>query len=371
MKKVLFVTTEDWAFITHRLHLGKSAIEAGYEVSLAANSSTHNSVLREHNINFFDWKLRRGSLNIWRSLFEVMRIFKILKLYKPDVVHAVALKPVLFVHISSIFLRKKTKFVYALGGLGHLFISHSLKTKVLRYIVVMAMKFALRSSDKSLILQNVDDIEVLSSLGIRKRENIDLIRGAGVELEKFQVSPIPRNIPKIIMPSRLVWEKGVAEFIHAAELINKKKKRADFILVGEIDNENPSAIPLHTIDSWVESGVVDYWGYKLDMREVYAASSIVCLPSYREGLPKCLLEAASCGRPVVAFNVPGCREIVRHEKNGLLIEEINGCALAKGLNRLIENRNLCKLLGNRGRKIVELDFSSQKISSQTFAIWNN
>lgn len=371
MKKILFVTTEDWAFITHRLHLGKSAIEAGYEVSLAANSSNHNSVLREHNINFFNWKLKRGSVNILRGLFEVIRIFKILKFYKPDVVHAVALKPVLFVHLASIFLRKKTKFVYALGGLGHLFISNSFKTKVLRYIVILAMRLALRSSDNSLILQNVDDIEVIASLGIRKRENIDLIRGAGVELDKFRVSPIPSNIPKIIMPSRLVWEKGISEFIHAAELINKKKKRAEFILVGEIDNENPSAVPLSTIDSWVERGVVDYWGHILDMRTVYAASSVICLPSYREGLPKCLLEAASCGRPVVAFDVPGCREIVINEKNGLLIEEINGHALAEGLSKLIKSKDLCALQGKRGRKIVETHFSAQKIFSQTFAIWNS
>jgi len=369
-KKVLFVTTEDWAFISHRLHLGKSAVSAGYKVSLAANPSSQSSILIEHKINFFEWNLKRGSLNIFGSIIEIIRIFKILEYHQPDIVHAVALKPMLFVHISSLFLRKKIKYVFALGGLGHIFISNSLKARILRFIVTFVMKSALKSPDRSLILQNIDDIEVISSLGVRDKKKINLVRGAGVELEKFQVSPIPKNIPKIIMPSRLVWEKGVAEFIHAAQLVNKTKKQASFILVGEIDRENPSAISPDIIESWVQKGVIDYWGYQSKMCEVYAASTVVCLPSYREGLPKCLLEAASCGRPVVAFDVPGCREIVKHQENGLLIQDMTGYALAEGLLTLINNRELCNSLGKRGREIVELDFNSQKIASETFEIWN-
>ncbi len=174
----------------------------------------------------------------------------------------------------------------------------------------------------------------------------------------------------VILPARMLWDKGVAEFVRVAGRIKARDIEARFVLVGDVDSHNPASITQSQVDEWVQQGAIEHWGRRDDMDQIYQQASIVCLPSYNEGLPKVLLEAASCARPAVAFNVPGCREIVRDGINGFLVSFGDETALEKAIVTLINDRSLCAKMGAKGREIVEQAFSGEIINAQTFAIWN-
>lgn len=368
-KRVLFVITEDWALISHRLHLVDSAIKAGFEVGLLTRINDHYNILKARNINIFEWKLKRRSLNPFPEILAITSLYKTLWLFRPDIIHAVALKPVIYTGLARIFFLK-TGFIAALGGLGYLFNSKSFQANILRPITKIFLKLALLRQKTRIILQNKDNIKTIINMNLIDMKNIRLIKGAGVEIEKFIPTPIPKGIPIIILPGRLLSDKGVFEFVKVAEKIKYNDINARFVLVGNIDLQNPASISQEYIDKWVADGIIEHWKRCDDMNKIYNKTSIVCLPSYNEGLPKVLIEAGSCSRPIVTFDVPGCREVVRNNVNGFLVEFGNEKALEKALLNLIENKQLCKNMGEKGRKIVEAEFSDIIINSQTFNVWN-
>lgn len=368
-KRVLFVITEDWALISHRLHLVDAAIKAGFEVGLLTRINSHHNILKARNINIFEWKLVRRSLNPVHEILSIICLYKTIWLFKPDIIHAVALKPVIYTGLVR-FLFLKTGLIAALGGLGFIFNSKSLQARLLKPITKTFLKYALLKQRTRLILQNKDNIDTIENLNIIDTKNIRLIKGAGVEVKKFVPTPIPKGIPIITLPGRMLSDKGVFEFAKVAERIKFKNIKARFILAGDIDSQNPASIPQAYIDKWVRDGIIEHWERCDNIKEVYYKTSIVCLPSYNEGLPKVLIEAGSCSRPVVAFDVPGCREVVRNNINGFLVEFGNEYALEKALVDLIKDKQLCKRMGERGRKIVEKEFSDIVINNETFNVWN-
>ncbi len=368
-KRVLFVVTEDWALVSHRLHLADAALKIGYEVGVATRITSHRSMLEKSGMSVFDWRLERGSLNPFSGVISVFHLWKILAIYKPDIIHAVAQKPVIYAGLAMKF-SKKAKFVAALGGVGFIFTSKNLKANLLKPIVGLCLRFVLGDSTSTLILQNVDNVQTILGLGIVNKDRISLLKGAGVEIDKFQPSQIPNGAPIVILPARMLWDKGVAEFVRVASRIKERDIKARFILVGDLDRHNPESIKQSQIDKWVQQGPVEYWCRRDDMDQIYKEASVVCLPSYNEGLPKVLLEGASCARPVVAFDVPGCREIVRDGINGFLVNFGDETALEKAIVTLVNDRSLRVKMGAKGREIVEQEFSSEIINEQTFAIWN-
>lgn len=368
-KRVLFIITEDWALISHRLHLVDAAISAGYEVGIATRINKHYHTLKKHGVKIFEWDLKRRSLNPIREIITLIRLYQILWLFKPDIIHAVAQKPVIYAGMVRRFYRN-VAFIGTLGGVGYIFTNKSLKARLLRPIVIIFLKLALMQKKTRLILQNIDNINTIKNIGIVDHRNIRLIRGAGVETDKFLPSEIPIGIPTVILPGRLLWDKGVGEFIRVAKRIKARGIKARFVLVGNIDLDNPETVPQAKIDKWVKSGIIEQWGKCDYMETVYQQISIVCLPSYNEGLPKVLLEAASCSRPTIAFDVPGCREVIQDEVNGFLVEFGNEYKLENLLIKLIKSNKLCNKMGKEGRKIAETEFSSVIINKQTFNIWN-
>jgi len=368
-KRVLFVITEDWALISHRLHLVDAAIKAGFEVGLLTRINSHYDILKARNINIFEWKLVRRSLNPVHEILAIIGLYKTICLFKPDIIHAVALKPVIYTGLVR-FLFLKTGLIAALGGLGFIFNSKSLQARLLKPITRTFLKYALLKQRTRLILQNKDNIDTIQNLNIIDTKNIRLIKGAGVEVKKFVPTPIPKGIPIITLPGRMLSDKGVFEFAKVAKRIKFKNIKARFILAGDIDLQNPASIPQAYIDKWVTDGIIEHWERCDNIKEIYNKTSIVCLPSYNEGLPKVLIEAGSCSRPVVAFDVPGCREVVRNNINGFLVDFGNEYALEKALVNLIKDKQLCKRMGERGRKIVEKEFSDIIINKETFDVWN-
>lgn len=367
-KRVLFVITEDWAVISHRLHLIDAAIKAGYKVGLATRISKHRKILQDRDIELFYWNIKRGSLNPFKEILTIFSLVKILWLFKPSIIHAVAQKPVIYSGLAKI-LYKRVSFVAALGGLGYIFTSKKFKALLLRPVIRIFLKLVLNGNKSRLILQNKDNINTIKKMKIIDDNLIRLVRGAGVETEKFLPSKIPSGKPIIILPGRMLWDKGVGEFVRVSSRIKAQKIKARFVLVGDVDSDNPESVSQHQIDKWVASGILEQWARCNNMEEVYKKCLVVCFPSYNEGLPKVLLEAGSSSRPVIAYDVPGCREIIINDVNGLLIELRNEKALESALVKLIKNRKLCEKMGKKGLEIVNKQFSSVIINNQTFNIW--
>tara|TARA_B110000263_G_scaffold139379_1_gene120892 strand:- start:142 stop:1278 length:1137 start_codon:yes stop_codon:yes gene_type:complete len=368
--KILFIIVEDRYFLSHRLHLAQYAIKKGYQVGLLCKISKHKEFLENEGIQVFDWSLVRGSFNLFFEIKAIYEILITLLKFAPDVLHAVALKPVIYASFASklVFLKSR---VFALGGLGFIFSSDKILAKLLRPLIVLVLKFTFSGNKSRLIIQNIDDKRTLINLKVIRDEKIDLIKGAGVDMKIFSFIKEPSQIPEVILPARLLWDKGVGEFVLAADILKKRGINAKFTLLGETDPHNPECIPDDQIEDWKKEGAVDVAGFQDDMAKCIQDCAVVCLPSYREGLPKSLLEAASCGRPIVTTDVPGCREIVQDGVNGYLVPSKNPDLLAEALSRLLTDRKLREVMGLKGREFVEREFSAEIVAIKTEKIWNS
>jgi glycosyltransferase involved in cell wall biosynthesis len=228
-------------------------------------------------------------------------------------------------------------------------------------VVSVIYRLALGHSNQRVIFQNIDDKKQLSNLTRLSFDNSTVIQGSGVNLSLYKVLPLPNGLPIVLLAARMLVDKGVREFVHAAELVNKTKMRARFVLVGEIDKFNPASIQEQELSTWKENGLVELWGHRNDMENVLSNSTIVVLPSYREGFPKILVEAASCGRVIITTDVPGCRDAIEKDVTGLLVPVRNARALAKAVSELLNDPSLCKKMGITGRERAERLFDIKKI----------
>ena len=368
MPRLLYLVTEDWYFWSHRLPIARAARDAGYEVLVATRLDRHAELIAAEGFKLVSLKLRRSSRNPLREIGSILEIAHVYRREQPDVVHHVALKPVLYGSLAALLTRVPV-VINALAGLGFVFSSDALIAALLRLPVRLAFRILLRANRAVLILQNPDDKLMFEKQGLMPANRIKLIRGSGVDVERFPQTPEPAGRPIVMVASRMLWDKGVGEFVEAAKLLINSGIRATFVLVGDGDPENPATIPDDRLRSWVQEGVVEWWGRRDDMAAVLSQASVVCLPSYREGLPKVLLEAASCGRALVATDVPGCREIVLHGQNGMLVPLKDARALARAIEALLGDPALRKAMGNRGRKLVVEQFSSAFVARQTMNVY--
>lgn len=367
-KKILFIISEDWAFISHRLDLACDAKANGYEVAVLCRPTGERDKILSKGIKVYDWRFSRGSLNPLNELRSIFNIIKCWREYKPDLVQAVALKPVLYSALVA-HLTRSTPIICALGGLGFVYSSASIKASILRKGVSIILSSLFLRKKLLLILQNSDDRNLLVEKKIAHVDKVRLIRGAGVDVNVFTPTPDVNKIPVVALPARFLWDKGLGDFVEAARRIRSVHIAARFVLVGMHDPHNPESINSEVIDGWVSDGLVENWGYQKNMEEILSCTSMVCLPSSREGLPKALLEAASCGRAIVTYDVPGCREVVDHEKNGLLVQFKDVDGLTEALKLLILDQSLREAMGARGRLKVLNEFSREIITRQTLAVW--
>jgi len=362
--RLLYLVTEDWYFWSHRLPVARAARDAGYDVLVATRVDRHAELITAEGFRLVSLGLRRSSRNPLREIWSILEIARVYRRERPDIVHHVALKPVLYGSLAALLTRVPV-VINALAGLGFVFSSHALIATLLRLPVRLAFQILLRANRGVLILQNPDDESMFGEQGLMPAKRIRLIRGSGVDTERFPQTAEPAGRPIVMVASRMLWDKGVGEFVEAAKLLTESGVRAAFVLVGDGDPENPATIPDDRLRSWVQEGIVEWWGRRDDMAAVLSQASIVCLPSYREGLPKVLLEAASCGRALVATDVPGCREIVLHNENGILVPLKDSRALARAIETLLSDPALRTAMGNCGRKLVEEQFSSSLVARQT------
>jgi len=363
--KLLYFATEDWFVCSHWLPQLFGAKDAGFDVVVVTRTNKHAERIRQHGIKVIHFEISRRGTNVFRELGTVLRLIKIYRAERPDIVHHVAMKPMLYGSLAA-HLTRIPRTVNWVAGMGWLFISKSRRAKMLQMVVRKVFGVLLHGTE--IIVENKDDQAVMSGLGIAPRA-IHLIRGAGVDTVMYAPVPEPEGKPMVVLPARMLWDKGVGEFVEAATLLKERGVNARFVLVGEPDGENPASVQEHQLVDWQKEGVVEWWGRREDMPQILAQSHIVCLPSYREGLPKSLLEAASSGRSIVTTDVPGCREIVRDGDNGLLVEVRNAPALADALGQLLTDPALRQRLGQRGRERVMSEFSQEIIVGQVLALY--
>lgn len=364
-RKLLFFVTEDYYFVSHRLPLAQAALAAGYEVSVVTRVRQSGDPIRRAGIRLIAFENARSSLNPFAELRTLWRLIGVYRRERPDLVHHVAMKPVLYGTIAA-RLAGRPSIVNAVAGMGWLFTSGAGLAKWLKPAVRWALRHVLSAGVA--LVQNPDDARLLAKFGVPD-SRIRRVPGSGVDLRLFQPYPVPRGCPVVVLPARLLWDKGVGEFVTAARLLRQRGVVARFVLAGEPDPLNPATITDEQVARWVGEGVVEYRGWVADMPALLASSHVVCLPSYREGLPKVLIEAAAAGRPIVTTDVPGCREVVRDGDNGLLVRAGDAEALADALARLIEKPELRQRMGVRSRVLAEQEFGLDAVVEQTLAVY--
>lgn len=361
MPRLVYLVTEDWYFASHRLPLAGAAKHAGFGVTVITRCGAKCGAIRAAGIEVVPFEMARRGLNPFGLLREVVTLALLYRRLRPDVVHHVALRPVVAGGLAA-RLARVPGVVSAIAGMGYAFTAG--RGGWLAFVLRVLLRAALRRGP--VIVQNPDDAQAVRALGVAP-ERIRLIPGAGVDVHAFSPRPEPEGAPVVMLASRLLWDKGVGEFVEAARRL---AGRARFVLVGAPDPGNPASVPEATLHGWAKEGVVEWWGAREDMAKILTQAAVVCLPSwYREGLPKVLLEAMACGRPVVTTDAPGCRDCVRDGDNGLLVPVKDAGALAAAVSRLLEDPELRRRMGGRGRQRAVEEFSQERVIEATLAVY--
>ncbi len=364
---VLFAVTEDWYFWSHRRPLAEFLQRNGCIVTVATRFNRFEAHLRELGFNCITLPFERSLRYPLRDLRAVALLWRAIRRTQPDVVHLVSLKPILLSALA-LLCERRTRFVAAFTGMGYLFSSRDRRAHWYRRGVVAMLRVLLQRQTCWIIVQNEDDRALLQSERLGDPARTILIRGVGVDVEMFSYrEAVGDGVPVVMLPARLIRDKGIEEFVAAARELKQRAVTVRCVLAGADDPDNPAAIPRATIDAWVAEGLVEWWGHQEDMPAVYHAADIVCLPSYREGLPKVLIEAAACGRPLIATNVAGCREVCRDGVNGTLVPSRSVAALAAAIAALAAAPELRRRYGRAGRELVEAEFSLEQIGRETLA----
>jgi glycosyltransferase involved in cell wall biosynthesis len=370
---VLYIFNVSWFFRSHRLAFAKNLInQQGFKIHVASKFSPEDRLmLKEEFIETHDLDFSRSGFNIFNEVKIFFSIIRLIQRIKPDIIEAATLKPVIFTGL--ICLISKVKLVIWITGLGYVFINKSKKVRMIRQIILCAYRLIFTKKQLNVIFENHDDQEFFIRSGIIESKKAKLVMGAGVDIKKFSFCLEPKKKPLVVvLPGRMLFDKGISNYVEAAKIIKKKNGNSvRFDLVGAIDYGNPASVPREQIMQWQKEGVVNWLGHSHDMIDVLSNSHIVCLPSHREGCPKALLEAASVGRPIVTFDVPGCREVVKHNFNGFLVPLMDNEALVKALSKLIEDKFLRLEMGKKGRTFIEESFEESLIFKKTLAVYNS
>jgi glycosyltransferase involved in cell wall biosynthesis len=366
LKVILFANTA-WYLYNFRLPLAQALVNQGYQVVLLSpGEEPYHQLLQENGFQCLTIHMQRRKLNPLAEIQTVWQIFQIYHREVPDIVHHFTIKPVLYGSLASHLLRIR-QIINAVTGLGYVFVTESLKAKLLRTAARLTYRLALQKT--LVIFQNPDDMSLFLQMKLVKPAQTTLIRGSGVAVEHFLPMEEPPGVPLIILPARMLWDKGIKEFVEAARHLKAKGIQARFALVGSPDPGNPQSVPEETLKNWHRAGTIEWWGWREEMASVYQSAHIVCLPSYREGTPKSLLEAAACGRPIIATNVPGCREIVQDGYNGYLINNLDPDALANALQKLIEDPGERQRMGKNGRQLAVAEFALNRVIEETLGVY--
>lgn len=367
--KIIMVCASSSTFIGHHFALAREAARS-MEVHAVLNMDKPGDaeVIRRGGIVAHPMPLSRKSLNPFRIGMEALRLRAVIRRLNPDMINPINLKSVLVAAMARVGTR--CGFVGTITGLGYLFTGDSLKQRVLRRLTARGLASSLPGKRHMLVYSNADDRRELLSLGVSDESSSRIVRVPGVDLSEFGYGAEPEKGYRVVLPARMLWDKGVGDFVEAAALVRKAIPDAEFILAGDTDPNNPSAVDKRRLESWHRDGVVAWAGHCADMPGLLGSCHVACLPSaYREGFPRVLAEAMSCGRAIVTTDMPGCRDAVRLSAAGLLVPPRDPAALADALLYLHAHREERRQMGLQGRRWVERELSVDTITSGMLEIY--
>lgn len=390
MKVVLFANTE-WYLYNFRRSLAAALRDAGHEVLLVSPPGPYGERLRALGYRWLPAPMERRSLNPLREVALVWWLRQLLRRERVDLVHGFTIKSAVYGALAARLAGVPAR-VSAVAGMGYVFISDAPKARALRPLVRGLLRLTLGGRGARLILQNPDDVALFRRERLARSEAIRLIPGSGVDCARFapgstpglsghgsdwDAAPgeaAPGDDPgparfRVLLPARLLWDKGLAEYVEASRLLRVQGRAVDFLLAGDPDPGNPASVLEATVRGWAESGLVQWLGHVEDMPALFRSVDAVVLPSYREGLPKGLIEAAACGLPLIATDVPGCREVVTDGVEGLLVPVRDAPALAAAIARLQDAPELCATLGRNARAKALAEYDERIVIRRTLAVY--
>ncbi|MFM0339749.1 glycosyltransferase family 4 protein [Paraburkholderia fungorum] len=374
MSKVILFANTDWYLYNFRLSLARELRELGHEVVLLSPPGEYGPLLRELGFRWEPLPMVRRSLNPLRELTLVMWLAGFLRRERPDLVHGFTIKCAVYGSLSARLAGVAAR-VSAVAGMGYVFSSRDLKAMLLRPVVRLVMRLAMSGKGSMVILQNPDDLALFRKANIVDEYAIRVIKGSGVNVSRFSARPEATGQEnaqplRVVLAGRMLWDKGIAEYVEAARILKGEGRTVRCILAGTPDPGNPAAVDEALIHGWIKEGLVEWLGHVSDMPKLFAQTDVAVLPSYREGLPKSMIEAAACALPLIITDAPGCREVVSiHGVEGLIVPVRDGRALADAIRLLDDDRALCRTLGLAARQKALREFDERIVIERTLAVY--
>jgi glycosyltransferase involved in cell wall biosynthesis len=368
--KVIFVSNTFSSFLQHRYNLAKEVAKSHKLIVCIPEQDLADAAESSKEFTFQGYSIGRKSINPFKELVTIWSLYRIYKKEKPDLVHHFTIKPVIYGSLVARIIGIN-RIVNTITGLGYVFTGGSFLANLLKILVVNLYRLVLRSKKVQVIFQNPDDKELFENMNIISKDTTHLVLGSGVDIGKFStMTPTHFEKVRVLIPARMLWDKGISEAIQAAEFLKNKGLNFELILVGKEDLENPAGIKKELLLNWTASGLANWIGFQKDMPTVIRTSDIICLPSYREGVPMAILEGMAASKPIVTTDVPGCRETISSSTpNGFLVPAKNPVALADSLEKLINNKSLREEMGHNSFLHVQ-KFSKEKIVTDIVKIYN-
>lgn len=364
---VLFMVNDADFFVSHRLNLAVAVRRAGYRTIVSCPLSPTTRVFDDHGIEYAETVSVRRHNGLFGQLHALISYNRVLRATKPDLVHLITAKPVI---IGGALARLRgVPTVSAISGLGYVFTSERPKVRLLRALVCRGYAFALNRPRSTVIFQNEVDRSIFARLRLTRLARTVIVKGSGVDLSRITVHAEPAGPPVVLLPARLLRDKGVEEFAQAARLVKTRHPSVVFRLQGKLDPENPTGLSADELARWIEEGWVEHIPYSTDVDRMFADVHLVALPSYREGFPKSLVDAAAAGRAVVTTDVPGCRDAIRPGLSGSLVPVRDAAALAGAILDLINDPVRRAAMGKEGRRLAEAEFDIDRVTEQHLELY--
>jgi glycosyltransferase involved in cell wall biosynthesis len=369
LKKIFIVVNVDWFFLSHRLPIALKALDQGYDVTIIAKDTGRSCDILKYRLSFINIPVSRSGISFLAEMRTVYQLFRIYLKNKPDIVHHVTLKISIYGSIAARFAKIK-RVINAISGLGYNFTNG--RESIINRVLFILMKYAFKSDGgKFFIFQNKDDSAYFLEKGLVTETNYKIIKGSGVDLKKFYFSTtIEKQKLKILLSARMLYDKGVVEFINASKILYENyNNKIEFVLAGPLDYDNPASINETKLRSYLVPGYLTWIGYSDNIIYHLRDSDIVILPSYREGIPKSLIEACAVGRPIITADAVGCRECVIEGYNGFLVPLKDEKVLAQKIEILVNDSDLRRRMGIASRDMAVKYFSLDDVVLSTLSIY--
>ena len=369
--KILMVLNDKAWFWSHRLPLAEGIIKEGWNLTVAAAGVSDDPGFETKTIKAIDLKAHGKGFNLLTELQLLISIFKAIKAAQPDLIHAITLRHAFYTGLAARLSGDK-QCIFTIAGLGSLFSAESKKAKIMRLLALPFFRFAFHHKNAHIIFQNPDDAKAFQDCGAADSARSTIIKGSGVDLNKFKETPLPEGPPVFLFSSRLIREKGLREYVQAARLVKQKHKNASFLVAGDTNNTNPNSHTEDEVQAWHDDGSIEWLGHVDDMPTMLQGCHVFVLPSYyREGVPKVVLEAMATGRPIITTNMPGCRETVEDGINGFLVPPKDARALADQMNHILDDKDRLAAMGTASRAKAQAEFGVDSVVKRTLDVYKS